>query len=164
MKSLKFFLSSFAILAVFGLTLGSAKAASTSGNASATIAVPISVSESSALSFGSVIRSASAGTVVINTSGTRSVTGGVTALGGTVSAASFAVSGEGSAAYTISFTDGTLTGPGTSMAVSTFTNDGSGSLSGGGSETVNVGATLSVGANQTEGAYTGTYTVTVNYQ
>ena len=55
-----------------------------------------------------------------------------------------------------------LTGPGTAMTA-TLTNDGGGSLTGG-TDTFNVGGTLSVGASQTAGSYSGTYTVSVNYQ
>jgi hypothetical protein len=51
------------------------------------------------------------------------------------------------------------------MAVSTYTfNPTSGtSTNASGTMALNVGATLAVGANQTAGTYTGTYTLTVSY-
>ena len=50
------------------------------------------------------------------------------------------------------------------MTVNYFTSNpsGTGTLTGG-AETINVGATLNVGAAQVQAAYTGTYTVTVDY-
>jgi len=45
----------------------------------------------------------------------------------------------------------------------TLTDPGSGTLTGG-TDTFNVGGTLAVGANQTAGSYSGTYSVAVNYQ
>ena len=51
------------------------------------------------------------------------------------------------------------------MSVDTFNHDAGAtpSLSGGGSDTFNVGATLNVGATQAAGTYSGTFDVTVNY-
>ena len=59
----------------------------------------------------------------------------------------------------------TLTSGGDTVTVDTFTDDtaGTGTLAGG-SDSFNVGATLNLGANQPAGNYTGTYTVTVEYQ
>ena len=58
--------------------------------------------------------------------------------------------------------DQTLTSGSDTMTLSAFTSDVASALSGG-AETFNVGATLAVGINQSTGAYTGTYLVTVNY-
>ncbi len=151
-----------AVLAGFGVQ--NAYAADATGTGNAVIAVPIGISATNDMEFGSVIASAAAGTVVISTANARSVTGGVTELGGLEEAATFAVSGEPSASYTISFSSGdTLTGTGTPMAIGSFTNTSTGVLDGSGDEAVSVGATLSVAASQTAGAYTGSFTVTVDY-
>ena len=52
------------------------------------------------------------------------------------------------------------------MTVNTFIGNpsSSGTLDSGGNGSLSVGATLTVGAGQTAGAYTGTFSVTVNYQ
>jgi hypothetical protein len=52
------------------------------------------------------------------------------------------------------------------MTVGSFVSNpaSTGTLSSGGTGTILVGATLTVSASQTAGAYTGTFTVTVNYQ
>lgn len=146
---------------------GGAFAASATGNAAADIAQPIAVTEAQQLNFGRVVPSGTSGTVTIATDGSRSISGGVSTLGGTVQAGTFDVTGEGSAEYSVSLpaSISLSDGSGNSMTVDSF-NDNAGSppsLSGG-SDSFSVGAALSVGANQTPGSYSGTYTVTVNYQ
>lgn len=54
-----------------------------------------------------------------------------------------------------------LTGPGTAMTA-TLGNDAPSNLTAG-SATINVSSSLAVGANQTAGAYSGTFAITVNY-
>ncbi len=51
------------------------------------------------------------------------------------------------------------------MTIDTYTDDAGGTpqLSGSGSDTFNVGATLNVGASQAAGTNSGTFAVTVNY-
>jgi spore coat protein U-like protein len=51
------------------------------------------------------------------------------------------------------------------MTVNAFTStpSGTGTFNSGGTATLNIGATLAVGANQTAGSYTGTFSVTVDY-
>lgn len=147
------------------LYAGQAQAAnSVSAGASVEIAAPIAVTQDTALAFGNVGPSASAGTVIISLAGAQSVTGGVTALGGTVAAGAFTVTGASAATYSVTV-DGSvsLTGTGGSPMTATLTNDGGGTLTGG-TDTFNVGGTLAVGANQGAGSYSGTYTVSVNYQ
>ncbi|MEQ8664156.1 MAG: DUF4402 domain-containing protein [Rhodospirillales bacterium] len=159
-------LAALVLVTVFSAA-GSAHAADATGNASATIATPISVSENTSLSFGTVLAGASQSTIVVSTAGGRTLgSGDATLFGGTPAAAVFDVTGEGSASYSVSFTAGTLTRDGGSetMTVDTFTNDSGGSIGGGGSDSFNVGATLTVAANQVAGSYTGTYTVSVDYQ
>lgn len=145
------------------LYAGQAQAAnSVSAGATVEIAAPIAVTQDTALAFGNIGPSATAGTVTISLAGAQSVTGGVTALGGTVAAGEFTVTGASGATYSVTVDASVnLTGPGTMTA--TLTNDGGGSLTGG-TDTFNVGGTLAVGANQAAGSYTGTYSVAVNYQ
>ena len=89
---------------------------------------------------------------------------------GTASAAQFTITGTPSAVFVITLpADGTtfLTdGASGSMALNSFVSSpsGTGVLSGGGTQTINVGATLSVGNLQATGSYSGSFNVTVNYQ
>jgi len=145
-----------------------AQAADAVGNASATIVAPIAVTQATALSFGNMSPTTAAGSVVISTAGARTATNVDLLTGGTTTAAAFNVTGDNSATFAITLpTSTTLTGPGPAMAVSSFNHDegGTPALDGSGSAAFNIGATLAVdtSANQTAGAYSGTYNVTVNY-
>ena len=76
------------VASIFALTaflMSGERAEAITANATATIAIPISVAETTALSHGTVTASGSLGTVTISTAGVRGVTGGVAALGGTIS-------------------------------------------------------------------------------
>lgn len=157
------------LVASFGLA-GSAAAATASGTASAEIVSAIAISNTTGLNFGQIAPSGSAGTVSVSTAGVRSSLGGVT-LGNqvTVTAAAFAVTGAPDNVYSITLpADGTITltsGASPAMAVDGFVSDPAspGTLSGAGTDTVNVGATLSVGVNQPNGNYSGLFNVTVAY-
>jgi hypothetical protein len=128
------------------------------------------ISGISSLSFGSFL-AGSGGTLVISPAGTRSQTGGVLVIGqGAGAAARFNVVGTANASYSISLPDNnTVTlsdGNGHAMTVNSFVSNPprTGSLSGGGNQSICVGATLIVGPNQTPGAYSGAFSVIVNYQ
>lgn len=123
------------------------------------------------LSFGA-FTAGSGGTVTVTPGGARMKTGSVILVNqaGTASAAQFTITGTPSAVFVITLpADGTtfLTdGASGSMALNSFVSSpsGTGVLSGGGTQTINVGATLSVGNLQATGSYSGSFNVTVNYQ
>lgn len=170
MKKL-FILSSLSLL-----VLGSAAyAASGSGTANVRIVTPISITPALSLEFGNVAAGTAADTVTVSTGGTRTKGGavnGVTLLSGgtTARAGTFTVAGEPNAAYTISaisginLTGGTPNIAATFTALSTSTSSATaGTLTAGGSDTITVGGTINVAANQPAANYTGTYSVVVNY-
>ena len=168
MKKLSILLSLVAILSIASFT---AKAqVSATATSSATIITPIAITKTADLNFGNVAVSPTlAGTVVITPAGVRSAVGGVTlpAIAGTVSAPSFTVTGAAGSTYSISLPAAfTITGAGAPMTIDSFvsTPTPSGLLTGG-TQTLTVGATLHVGANQAAGVYTNAtaLTVTVNY-
>ena len=126
------------------------------------------ISTVSNLTFGSFV-AGTGGTLTVNPGGTRASTGAVVAVahGTTFGAASFLVSGTRNASYTLTLpvngtvflSDGTHT-----MALNNFSvSPPNGHLSGGGTQTIRVGATLTVGNGQPAGNYAGTYSLTVNY-
>lgn len=131
----------------------------------------LTVSAVANLSFGSFI-AGSGGTVVVGTGGSRSKTGAVLLLsqGGVVAAAQFLVSGTADATYSITLPGDNAValsdGNSHTMALNSFVSSPSatGMLSGGGSQLIAVGATLSVGSGQAGGSYTGSFNVTVEYQ
>ena len=142
-----------------------AKAADATGNASATIQSPISVSETTAMDFATIVADATGDTITLTPVGGISAANTST-FSGSPAAGAFSATGDASTAVTISFSSGdVLSGPGTDMALGTFAHDAGGSpaFNGSGNLTFNVGAALTVNASQTAGAYSGTYTVTVDY-
>jgi hypothetical protein len=174
-------------LIAFGLVASASGAmaqssATANGTVTANVIRPITITATRALAFGNIVPSAVVGTLVLDPAGAQGTPGGATWPGsqkGTVSSAQFVVTGEASFTYTLTIpaglagawpiTNGT---PANDMTVDTFTSDlstaaGAGVLTptsgGAGSQTVSVGATLHVGANQVAGAYTGSFPVTVAY-
>ena len=157
-----------------GLSNSSFAQATATAAASATIITPITIVKNVDMNFGNVAVSATlAGTVVLSPAGVRSTggAGGVTlpATTGTVAAASFTVSGQASYTYAITLPSTcTITDAGShTMTVDGFnsTPSATGTLSGTGSQTLTVGATLNVAAAQAAGTYTNAsgVPVTVNY-
>lgn len=130
------------------------------------------------LDFGAVLRGTTAGTVTVAPDGTRTRTGGVTlANGGGHKAATFAGQGSNNQRVDVSLGANSImiTGPGAPMRVHTFVIGSTPTAvlttnpqrfrinSPSGAFYFPVGATLDVGANQAQGKYTGTWTITLNY-
>lgn len=142
-----------------------------SGTASATSFTPLSITETVPMNFGTITGGSVAGTVVLDTGGGRASTVDIQLLAsGPGNAASFQVSGEPNQAYTLAYGDGVLANAsGQQIGLSAFTDNSSGTIPGTGSDTFQVGATLSIGASQPAGLYSTTngggtpYTVTINY-
>ena len=143
-----------------------AQAASATANSSVTIITPATVTKTADLVFGNVAPTSTAGTVTMSAAGARSGTNvALSALAGG-NAASLNIAGNANSTFAITLPSSTsLTGPGASMTVNTFTStpSGTGTLNGSGTATVTVGAKLAVGANQVAGAYTGMFSITVDY-
>ena len=167
MVAVVFAVSLIAVTTSFGQVTASA-------TASATVVAPIAISKTVDMNFGNIAVSTSSGTVVLAPAGTRTNTGGVTfpATTGTVSAASFNVTGEGSYTYAITLPAGNYTitrvGNSETMTVNTFVSNPTVAAGGtltSGEQTLTVGATLNVSASQQAGTYTNAtgFDVTVNY-
>lgn len=144
--------------------------ASDNGTATATILTPIAITAGNDLEFGSIASGTQESEVKITTAGVRSLeTGNATLYTSDAGQqGTFNVSGQADHTYSITLPGNgavTLASSGNTMAVKNFVSnpDNTGTLSSSGSQTVNVGATLVVGASQAAGSYTGNYTVTVNY-
>jgi hypothetical protein len=163
-----------ASVAVIGFSNASFAQATATASASANIITPITIVKTVDMNFGNVAVSATlAGTVIMDPAGIRTTggAGGATlpATTGTVSAASFTVSGQASYTYDITLpSTATITdGASHTMTVNSFTSTPSatGTLSAGGTETLTVGATLNISAAQAAGTYTNATAVpvTVNY-
>jgi Mat/Ecp fimbriae major subunit len=147
---------------------GSAFAATATATASATIVQAITLTNTAPLNFGSIAPSAAGGNVVVDTADTRTTCDGGNFCSGTVTSANFNVAGAANYNYTITLpaTAASLTGPGTAMSVASFAHSAGATpaLSATGTGSFKVGGTLAVGAGQTAGGYSGSFTVNVDYQ
>ncbi len=144
-----------------------ANAATATGDSSAEIVTAISITKGTALDFGSVVAAASAGTVAMDTAGSRTCSTVTCVSQDAGTAASFDVSGQADYQYSVTLPTSTTISDGggtNSMTIDTFSHNSGNALDGTGADTFNVGATLSVGADQVAGSYTGTFDVTVEYQ
>jgi Domain of unknown function (DUF4402) len=170
---LKFSVLATVMLLFTAITFGQGPGVSATATASATIITPLAITKTFDMNFGNLAVNANPGTVALSAAATptRTPGGGVTLIaGGTITAATFTVTGLTGTTYSISLpADGvvSLTGPGAPMAANTFVSTptvaAGGSLATG-TETLYVGATLSVAGGQTPGAYSSAaFTVTVNY-
>jgi Domain of unknown function (DUF4402) len=123
------------------------------------------------LSFGSFVVGGS-GSVVVATSGARSSTGSVHVIGQGAgsSAARYTVTGSPYASYAITLpANGAVQlsdGNGNTMAVQSFVSNpsGVGILLANGTGEITLGATLVVGYGQAVGNYSGTFSITLEYQ
>lgn len=152
-------------------------AGAATGNMTAEILTPIVIAVPTDLQFGSMTVAAGAGdTVTIDTANARSVAGAnVTLVAGAITPAAAVVSVTAAVGPTIRLQMGatafTVTdGGGNTMAVNNFqisTNAGGTQedvVLAASPETFPVGADLVVGAGQAAGSYTGTFTISANYQ
>lgn len=129
------------------------------------------ITDSTALSFGSFV-AGSGGTVAVSPASDRSATGGVTLINAGPGAASQStVTGTPGSSYSITLPANdtvSLSNGSNTMAVNEFvSNPAATSSSTGllltGSQTLYIGATLTVSNNQPAGSYSGTFPVTVTY-
>lgn len=125
----------------------------------------ITVAETQQMNYGTIAVTSGGGTVTMKANGTATAPGGFT-VSGALAAGRFHVTGTNNCTVTISFTAGSLTGPGTAMQIGNFTTDAGATPTlapAGGALDFNVGADLVVNPSQVGGSYSGTYTVTVIY-
>ena len=145
-----------------------AQAATTNATVDANIIGTIGMTTRNGLSFGDISAGATAGTVILAPTGARSATGGTSINSSTASNPStFDVQGTANASFSISLPASVLLSDTAShtMSVDNFTSSPtpSGVLDGSGQQTLFVGGTLNVGANQAFGSYSGQMSVTVDY-
>lgn len=142
-----------------------ANAATQTANAEVDIIAAVQLAQGPGLDLGVVASSTVAGTVALpNSSNVRACSGGVTCVGA-AQRGEFTVSGATSG-YVVAITvapSTTLTSGGNNMAL-TLSPSMTSFTSTGAAQVFYVGGTLSVGANQAAGTYTGQYNVSADYQ
>jgi hypothetical protein len=157
-------------LLLIGLSANAFGQASATASTSVTVITPIGITKAVDMVFGNIATNAAPGTVVLGPDGTRTPNGGakLPATAGTVTAASFNVTGTGNYTYTISLPSSpiTLSGATEGVTVGAFVSNPApiGTLSAG-AQTVNVGATLNIPVSTIADIYKNTsgLRVTVNY-
>ena len=148
-------------------------AAQASATASGTVVAPIAITAVSQLAFGS-FAPGPGGTVTVDTGGARSAVGAILVGSAPVTAARFHITGQAGLTYSIVHGGSTqLNNGAASMTLTKFSdlagvngvsgNVSSGVLDGAGSQSLFVGGTLAVAANQTPGLYSGTVIASVEY-
>ncbi len=166
----------YALLTLIGVmtALGSAGSAQAAGQASViriTIRKPVAITWLRDLDFGRVVATAVAGTVTIDPdTNTRSVTGGALAAAGAPQTARFRI--VATPATLVLITRNALpvltrAGGGATMPVTLITMNGAVNpvtTPTSGTFDVDIGGTLSVAANQTDGTYSGTFQISADYQ
>ncbi len=168
-------LSGALLLTILFVSQANAQPNSTTLTPRLTIVQPITITkiENKDLNFGKFAAYVNkTGTVILGTNGERTVTGEITLLESVAyGAAQFKVEGLANATFDlllpVSATLTNTTPNSTSqMVVSEFITDidGTPTISSDGSLTFNVGATLTKSAETVRGIYTGTFSLTVNYQ
>jgi len=160
---------------MIGFALGSFAQSTAYASTTAVLVTPIAISKTTDMHFGTVASSATAGTVVLDYSDGRTATGGASLPAGSVTqkTAVFAVTGEGTSAFSISIPSAPIILTGSvagTMTVGSFVCDGGTSASlTAGAVTLKVKATLNVPANTVSGTYSNALAnssalfVTVNY-
>lgn len=167
-------LAGVAVAALFGFAAPAlAQSASAEGTGSIIIVRPLTITKNADLHFGAVARPASGnGEVIMSPEGARSVTGGLITLnvGPTPSAARFTVTGEGGQTVSITVPQNfqIQNGQSQQLQVQTSTDvSGSRTLSNSsgssGTTEFRVGGRVMVSNGTEPGTYTGTFTVTANY-
>jgi hypothetical protein len=142
-----------------------AQDASATANAAADIVSPLQISPQQDLNFGKVSNNA-AGTVIVASDGTFSEST-LSQIGNTnPTAASFDITAANGFSYKITLPVSVTLSNGTeAITVDEFNHDAGTDPKGSGSaESIGVGATLNVDAEQPTGNYTGTFDVSVAYE
>jgi len=163
------------ILAVFPIFIAATMQAQVrvTGHVSAEVITSLAAMETAQLNFGRFAPQSAGGQVIITPQGTQSSTGTIALGSGTHNAASFFISGESGALFSITLPNGPVSLTNTSnsktMVVTNWTSvptPGMGIIiPERGSQVVLVGATLVAGTNNDNpvGIYTGTYSITFGY-
>lgn len=140
-------------------------AATVTADADANVVQALLITQTSGMNFGDISESGG-GTITLNLDGTRTAGAGTDVLAGGANAQGvYNISGGDTKAYTLSYpVSAIVTGPGgATMTVNNFDDDADGTAATGLGEDFNLGADIVIAGGQTAGAYTGTYTITVEY-
>lgn len=149
-------------VAAASLAATGANAATATADAKAQILQQVTVTKNADLDYATIVTGAAASTVVVSPLGVRTCGLGLVCTG-TATAADFSVAGTVGQVATVSVPASVSLTSGANSMSSTLLSSAA-TLTLALTNNFTVGGTLSVGANQPDGAYVGNFTVTVNYQ
>ena len=157
-----------AAMAATAVASPAAAASSDTADSRALLLLPLTLTKVDDLDFGTVVSSPVAGTVTVNAaSGLRTRAGGVTLVGSAPGQrALFAWAGTPSQLVTfdLSYPTSLDDGAGHSVLIALLYLQSSAAIAdSAGVVQVGVGGSILISANQTEGTYTNTFSVTANY-
>ena len=170
---LKFCLAALAATTAFASPAFAQTVATDTAEARGIVLLPLTLTNDRPLDFGTILASPLAGTVTINAdTGGRTVSGGVTAIALDLGErATFDGYGTEGQLVDLTLTPvASLTGPGPAIVVLQMDLDSGGgytqtrTIPVGGAFQVGVGGSFAIAANQTNGLYTGNFSVTAEYQ
>ncbi len=153
------------VLAASVMGANAAHAATATADARANILEELTVTKDAGtdLDFGTIVTTGTAETVTVGTDGVRAACVSVVCSGAS-DAADFSVTGSASEAVTLTVPGSvTLTGPGGAIMNANLNSSALTALDASGNGAFSVGGALDVAATQADGAYVGTFTVTVDY-
>jgi Mat/Ecp fimbriae major subunit len=151
------------LVASLGMGATAAHAANASATAKAKILRQVTVTNTTDLQFGTIVSSPAQATVIVSTTGTRTCGTGLVCTGAST-AAGFNVTGTTGQIVTVVVPGSvTLTSGSNSMTAALATSATSLTLANS-AGSFSVGGTLTVGADQSDGDYQGTFNVTADYQ
>lgn len=160
------------ILLLLAVGLKGWSQSSITGQAYAEVIAALSAYENNQLNFGRFSPEVGGGQIILTPDGSRSVQGSVILGGGTAQSGQFIITGQPDATFSIQLPSGPallVNSSNNKMTIDNWVSDppagtGTGTLNGG-TETVSIGATLTVGSFEDNpvGIYTGTYSLTFAY-
>lgn len=162
-------MSGGAVLAALATPAMAQNSATATAAGAVTVVQPISITKSTDLGFGTIVKPASgSATVTVSSAGVRTVVGSVAANATGVSRALFNVFGEGASIFSITVPASfSMTSGANSLVVTTNSTASSLTLSGSagaqGSNSFGVGGSFVLSSSTASGAYTGNFVVTVAY-
>lgn len=151
------------LVASLGLGATAAHAATASATAKAKILRQVTVKKMFDLQFGTIVSSPDASTVVISTAGVRTCGTGLV-CSGLATAAGFDVTGTSGQVVTVSVDPSVTLKDGALEMVADLTTSATSLTLASNAGSFSVGGTLNVKADQEDGDYAGTFSVTADYQ
>jgi Mat/Ecp fimbriae major subunit len=162
MKNILKFSAVSAVVAL-GFGASAANAATANANASAVILTPVTVTKTADLDFGTIAIGSGGGNVAVAASDNRSCDTGLV-CSGTTTSAKFSVSGVTGQVVGVSVPASMSLTSGANTMTATLSGTPASLTLAAGANAVAVGGSLAVAGNQAAGSYSGSFTVTVNYQ